>query len=212
MLIKEVTFLKSAADKSGFLVTNKPIICVAGRSNVGKSSFINMLANRKKLAKTSDTPGRTRLVNYFDFGEFILADLPGYGYARVSRSEKLKWAKTLDDFFNLTKICHAFSLVDIRHEPTNDDKDMIKYLYDRIIPFTVLTTKADKLSRSKVNSNLKTVANSLSLGVSDIIATDYKGYGRDRVLSKIEEAIKVYYGLNSDSDAADSSTDSLKEG
>lgn len=200
MQIKEVVFIKSASDKSGFLVTDKPIICVAGRSNVGKSSFINMIANRKKLAKTSDTPGRTRLVNYFDFGEFILADLPGYGYARVSHSEKLKWAKTLDDFFNLTKICHAFSLVDIRHEPTNDDKDMIKYLYGKVIPFTVLTTKADKLSKSNVAKNLKMIANSLCLGVSDIIATDYKGFGKDKVFLKIEEAIKIYNELESATD------------
>mgnify|MGYP002518995311 CR=1 FL=1 len=76
-----------------------PLIALVGRPNVGKSTFINMLANRNKLAKTSNTPGRTRLVNYFDFGEFILADLPGYGFARVSKGEKEKWAKTLDQFF-----------------------------------------------------------------------------------------------------------------
>ena len=84
MIIKGATFLTSAADKKGFLRTEKPVIAVCGKSNVGKSTFINMLANRNKLARTSAEPGRTRLVNYFDFGEFVLADLPGYGYARVS--------------------------------------------------------------------------------------------------------------------------------
>ena len=86
-------FIISAADKSQFVKSEKPIIAVCGKSNVGKSSFINMLAGRKKLAKVSKDPGRTRLVNYFDFGEFILADLPGYGYASVSKQEKMKWAR-----------------------------------------------------------------------------------------------------------------------
>ena len=99
MVIKNATFITSAATKAQFITPDKPMIAVCGKSNVGKSSFINMLANRKKLAKTSSAPGRTRLVNYFDFGEFILADLPGYGFAKVSKMEKEKWAKTLDSFF-----------------------------------------------------------------------------------------------------------------
>ena len=98
MKITKAEFITSAAQKSQFITPAKPMIAVCGRSNVGKSSFINMLANRKKLARVSQQPGRTRLVNYFDFGSFILADLPGYGYARVSKAEKIKWAKMLDDF------------------------------------------------------------------------------------------------------------------
>ena len=108
-----------------------------------------MLANRKKLAKVSKEPGRTRLVNYFDFGSFILADLPGYGYARVSKDEKIKWAKLLDDFFaDRTNAAHVFALADIRHDPTADDRQMIEYLYFHLIPFTIVATKADKLSRA----------------------------------------------------------------
>ena len=99
LVIKNATFITSAARSEQFITPDKPMIAVCGKSNVGKSSFINMLANRKKLAKTSSEPGRTRLVNYFDFGAFVLADLPGYGFARVSKSEKIKWAKTLDSFF-----------------------------------------------------------------------------------------------------------------
>ena len=99
MKINNATFITSVASADKLYKTNKPIIAVAGKSNVGKSSLINMLANQKKLAKTSVTPGRTRLINYFDFGEFILADLPGYGFAQVSKAEKAKWAKTLDQFF-----------------------------------------------------------------------------------------------------------------
>ena len=99
MIIKDATFITSVADKKGFLKSEKPIIAVAGKSNVGKSTFINMLANKNKLAKTSNTPGRTRLVNYFDFGDFILADLPGYGFAQVSKTEKDKWADLMESFF-----------------------------------------------------------------------------------------------------------------
>ena len=91
MKINNAEFVISVASADKFLKTDKPIIAVAGKSNVGKSSLINMLANQKKLAKTSTTPGRTRLINYFDFGEFVLADLPGYGFAKVSKEEKKKW-------------------------------------------------------------------------------------------------------------------------
>ena len=99
MIIKNASFITSAARPEQFIKKNKPTIAVVGKSNVGKSSFINALANMKKLAKTSDTPGRTRLVNYFDFGDFVLADLPGYGYAKVSKEEKDKWAVTMEKFF-----------------------------------------------------------------------------------------------------------------
>lgn len=206
MQIKNATFIKSVADASNFLSFDKPIICCTGRSNVGKSSFINMLANQKKLAKTSNTPGRTRLINYFDFGEFVLADLPGYGYANVSKQEKIKWAKTLEKFFELTEISHVFALVDVRHKPTNDDKDMIKYLYANIIPFTVTTTKADKLSRAQLNAQLKVISQELSLGLSDILSTSYNGYGKDRVLEKISLVVENYKleknnDLNVDSDS-----------
>lgn len=103
MIIREAKFITSAADRKGFVRPDKPMIAVCGKSNVGKSSFINMLANRNKLARTSAEPGRTRLVNYFDFGEFLLADLPGYGFARVSKGEKEKWAHLLDDFLHRTR-------------------------------------------------------------------------------------------------------------
>lgn len=203
MQIKMATFIKSAAEPKQFLQFDKPVICCTGRSNVGKSSFINMLANQKKLAKTSNTPGRTRLVNYFDFGEFILADLPGYGYASVSKQEKVKWGKTLERFFELTEISHVFALVDVRHKPTQDDKDMIKYLYANIIPFTVTTTKADKLSRAQLNKQLNEISQELSLGVGDIISTSYKGYGKDKVLEKIEKVIENFYNSQADSDLDD---------
>ena len=187
LVIKNATFITSAATKAQFIKPDKPMIAVCGKSNVGKSSFINMLANRKKLAKTSSEPGRTRLVNYFDFGEFILADLPGYGFARVSKGEKEKWAKTLDDFFkDKENIAHVFMLADSRHDPTADDVQMIEYLHVHTLPFTVTLTKADKLSRMKLKEHIKAIAADLYLAPANLLATSSEtGYGKEDVLDKI---------------------------
>lgn len=193
LVIKNATFITSAATAAQFITPDKPMIAVCGKSNVGKSSFINMLANRKKLAKTSSEPGRTRLVNYFDFGEFILADLPGYGFARVSKGEKEKWAKTLDQFFkNKENIAHVFMLVDSRHDPTVDDVQMIEFLHYHTIPFTVTLTKADKLSRMKLKEHIKAIAADLYLAPNNLLATSSEtGYGKNEVLSKIHSVIDI---------------------
>ena len=193
LVIKNATFITSAAKKEQFITPDKPMIAVCGKSNVGKSSFINMLANRKKLAKTSSEPGRTRLVNYFDFGEFILADLPGYGFARVSKGEKEKWAKTLDSFFkDKEKIAHVFMLVDSRHDPTEDDVQMIEFLHFHTIPFTIVLTKADKLSRMKLKEHIRAIAADLYLAPANLLATSSEtGYGKVDVLTKIHSVIEV---------------------
>ncbi len=188
--ITKAEFITSAASKEQFVKTDKPIIAVSGKSNVGKSSFINMLANRKKLAKVSKEPGRTRLVNYFDFGSFILADLPGYGFARVSKEEKARWAKLLDAFFAEVKIAHVFALCDIRHDPTDDDKQMIEYLYYNIIPFTVIATKSDKLSKAAAARSIQNIAAIYKCGAGNIIATSAETRGGlENVLDRIESVI-----------------------
>ena len=193
--IKNATFITSAATKAQFITPTKPMIAVCGKSNVGKSSFINMLANRKKLAKTSSAPGRTRLVNYFDFGEFILADLPGYGFAQVSKVEKAKWAKTLDAFFQDKKnVAHVFMLADSRHDPTADDVQMIEYLHYNVLPFTVILTKADKLSKMKLKEHKKAIAADLYMAENNLLATSSEtGYGKEEVLQKIAQILDVYY-------------------
>ncbi len=193
LVIKEATFITSAAKKEQFISPDKPMIAVCGKSNVGKSSFINMLANRKKLAKTSSEPGRTRLVNYFDFGEFILADLPGYGFARVSKTEKEKWAKTLDHFFqDKGKLAHVLMLVDARHDPTADDRQMIEFLHYHTIPFTVVMTKADKLSKMKLKEHTKAIAADLFLAPANLLATSAEtGYGKGEVLQKLRAVIDL---------------------
>lgn len=193
LTVKNATFITSAAKREQFITPTKPMIAVCGKSNVGKSSFINMLANRKKLAKTSSEPGRTRLVNYFDFGAFILADLPGYGFARVSKGEKEKWAKTLSAFFEKKEeIAHVFMLVDSRHDPTEDDVQMIEFLHYHTIPFTIVLTKADKLSRMKLKEHIKAIAADLYLAPANLIATSAEtGYGKTDVLNKIHSVIQT---------------------
>ncbi len=192
MKIKEATFITSVASEKNFYKTDKPIIAVAGKSNVGKSSLINMLANRKKLAKTSTTPGRTRLINYFDFGDFVLADLPGYGFAKVSKEEKAKWGKLMESFLSTQKIDLLLSLVDIRHNPTEDDITMVNYLYHYRIPFVLIATKADKLPKTKIKPQIQTLATKLKVGVGDITASSSEtGLGKEAVLSLIEKAIEV---------------------
>ena len=191
MKITNAEFITSVADKNKFYKTEKPIIAVAGKSNVGKSSLINMLANRKKLAKTSVTPGRTRLINYFDFGEFVLADLPGYGYAKVSKEEKKKWANLLETFLATEKITLLISLVDIRHKPTEDDKMMVNYLYHYQIPFVLVATKADKLGKTKIIPALKDISAELRVGIDDITASSSEtGLGKDKILQLIQTAIE----------------------
>jgi GTP-binding protein len=192
MKITNATFITSVASADKFYKTDKPIIAVAGKSNVGKSSIINMLANQKKLAKTSVTPGRTRLINYFDFGEFVLADLPGYGYAKVSKEEKKKWGELLEKFLQTQDIKLLISLVDIRHDPTSDDKMMINYLYHYQIPFVLVATKADKLGKTKIKPRLKEISADLRVGIADITASSSEtGLGKQEVLSLIEKAIST---------------------
>lgn len=196
MQINNAKFITSAASPSQFIKSEKPIIAVVGKSNVGKSSFINALAGMKKLARTSDTPGRTRLVNYFDFGEFILADLPGYGYAKVSKAEKDKWADTMEKFFADKTACdYVLSLVDIRHDPTTDDITMINFLHSSAIAFTVIATKTDKVSRMQVKQRLKSIANRFALTENDVygISSETKA-GKDEILSKLDSVTAVIKG------------------
>lgn len=189
--ITNAKFITSAASKAQFIKPDKPVIAVCGKSNVGKSSFINMLANQNKLARVSKDPGRTRLVNYFDFGDFVLADLPGYGFARVSKEEKAKWARLLERFFAEKNAAHIFALCDLRHDPTEDDKQMISYLYYNVLPFTVIATKADKLSKAAAARSITNIAATFKCGSDNIIAVSSQTrQGLDKVLEHIESILR----------------------
>ena len=191
--IGEVKFITSAADKKGFYGGEKPVIAVCGKSNVGKSSFINMLANRRQLARASAEPGRTRLVNYFDFGAFVLADLPGYGFAHVAKSEKERWARLLDDFFAEGRVSHVFALADIRHEPTADDRTMIDFLYYTQTPFTVIATKCDKLSRAQLTKRRAEIANAIGVGTGNVfLISSLKKTGKEDILARIDALTEAW--------------------
>ena len=194
MIIKNSQFITSAGGKEGFLNEDVPKIAVAGKSNVGKSSFINFIANNSKLARTSNTPGRTRLVNYFSFNndELWLIDLPGYGYAKGSKVEIAAWGKLMEDFFEEKILDHVIFLVDIRHNPTKEDVAFMKYLYFYQIPFTVIATKKDKIPKTKIKQHLQAIASVLQIGIGNIFAvSSEKKEGKENVMEIFENVIEV---------------------
>ena len=166
MEIKKAEFITSMAQYGKFEGVGLPQIAVAGKSNVGKSSLINKLCNRRSLARTSQTPGKTRLINAFLLNDsFHLIDLPGYGFAKVDKQEKLRWGKMMQDYFEQSdELRHVLCLVDIRHEPTEDDKQMNLFLRQMGIPFTVIATKADKISRGARQKQLAPICRALLVG------------------------------------------------
>ena len=192
-MIKQARFVTSVADASKTPDYGVPEIAIAGKSNVGKSSFINFMVIQNKLAKTSQEPGRTRLLNYFEInnGEYYFVDLPGYGYAKVNKQEKQKWGGLIENYLRTSeRLINVFVLVDIRHEPTDDDKMLINYLYTYNIPFTIIVTKADKLSRSQQQKCLAVIATSLCVGIKDILVTSASAKtGKDAVLARIDMLI-----------------------
>ncbi len=191
MIIKNARFITSAASPAQFIKSDKPIIAMVGKSNVGKSSFINMLAEQKKLARTSDTPGRTRLINYFDFGEFILADLPGYGYAKVSKEEKEKWGDVMEKFFaDKNNVNFVVSLLDIRHDPTADDVSMVNFLHSNAFSYFFVATKSDKLPKSQVKPRIKSVADYVKVTEFNVIpVSSVEKKGRAEVLDRLGKVI-----------------------
>ena len=194
MIIKNAKFMTSYASFKKGDGFDADEIAIAGKSNVGKSSFINFLANHNGLAKTSSTPGKTKLINYFSVnnGEFMLVDLPGYGFAKVGEEEKRKWDKMIGSYLTESeRLKGVIVLVDVRHEPTALDKQMIAYLHHYHVPFFVVATKSDKLSKAQISKQKSIIANALSLGTADITTvSSLKKEGKDAVLEKIENLLK----------------------
>ncbi len=194
MVIKSAEFIKSTGEDRAYYESDYPEVAFVGRSNVGKSSLINFIARRRKLANTSATPGKTKLINYFLINKtFLLVDLPGYGYAQVSRDAQGKWAEFLDEYLKTSKnLKCVYLLLDVRRTPTAQDEQMLKYLYANQIPTVLVVTKTDTLSKSQVNNQLMIITAKLGVNRSDLILTssqDKKGY--EQLMESIEQRISV---------------------
>ena len=192
-MIKKAVFVTSVGSINQIKTDCKNEIAIAGKSNVGKSSFINFICNNSKLAKTSKEPGRTRLLNYFSIndGEYYLVDLPGYGYAKVNDAEKEKWGRLIETYFKTSpNLKNVFTLVDIRHDPTENDMIMFKYLYFYNIPFTIIATKADKLSRSAQMKRKKEIADFIGVGVDNVLVCSSKEKkGSEEIFKRIDQIL-----------------------
>ena len=193
MRIINTKFIKSASKKEEFIVDELPQIAIVGRSNVGKSSLINLLTNNSKMAKTSSTPGRTRLVNYFNINnQFYLVDLPGYGYHKASKSIADSWDKVMNDYFiENEKLKLVFVLLDCRIMPTELDKQMLDYLAENEIPAVIIMTKTDKISRSDLFLNMSKISKEIRFNKDLIIATSaLKKQGVERIETLLDEYLK----------------------
>ena len=194
MNFQNVEFLLSAAEPGAFPKSKLPEIAFAGKSNVGKSSVINRLLQRKNFARVGDKPGKTVHVNYFLLDrKCYLVDLPGYGFAQVSKQEKQRWGKLMEDYFAAGRITLGVLIVDYRHPPTNNDITMADWFLQSGCPFVVVANKMDKLKKSELEPNLKTIREDLALpqDVRIVPFSAEKGTGRDELVRILLEAVRV---------------------
>ena len=188
MNLNNVEFLISAASPSNFPNDGRKEIAFAGKSNVGKSSVINRVLQRKNFARVGEMPGKTIHVNYFLVDKkCYFVDLPGYGYAKVSQKEKDRWAKLMEDYFAANRIDLGILIVDARHAPTNNDITMAQWFYETGCPMVVVANKLDKLKKSEIEPNLKTIREDLELpdAYPIIPYSAEKGTGRDDLIKLI---------------------------
>ncbi len=193
MNLQNVQFLISAASPKDFPKTRLPEIAFAGKSNVGKSSVINRILQRKNFARVGEKPGKTIHVNYFTVdSKCYFVDLPGYGFAKVSQAEKDRWGKLMEDYFAANRIDLGVLIVDYRHPPTNNDITMARWFMDSGCPLVVVANKMDKLKKSELEPNLRTIREDLELPDDCLIIpfSAEKGDGRDALVKQIMSAVK----------------------
>lgn len=188
-------FVSAAGTSSQLQQSTKPEVIFSGRSNVGKSSLINKLVNRKSLARVSATPGKTATINFFDVDKFCLVDLPGYGYAKVSRSEKDRWAELMEGYFAQDRnFCLVVQIVDMRHPPTQDDLNMIEFLYQSGFEFIIVLTKKDKLKKTAQKQSLERLNEILSEyeGIELFPFSALNGEGTDEIRDVITRYVENF--------------------
>ncbi|MEW9670812.1 ribosome biogenesis GTP-binding protein YihA/YsxC [Ammoniphilus sp. 3BR4] len=195
MKVTSADFIISAVGPKQYPQEAQPEIALAGRSNVGKSSFINKMLNRKNLARTSSKPGKTQTLNFFKInGEFYFVDVPGYGFAKVSKTEKEKWGKMIEEYFiGRQELKAVVQLVDLRHPPTRDDQDMYTFLKHYDIPVIIVATKADKISKGQWQKHIKVVKETLDVEKGDtiILFSSETGQGKDEAWKEIWNRINA---------------------
>ena len=190
--VNKADFIKSAASPAQFVRSSVPAVAFAGKSNVGKSSVINRLLNRKNFARVGSEPGKTIHVNYFLIdGRLYLIDLPGYGYAKVSQAERERWGKLMEDFFASGLFQLGVMIVDARHKPTQDDVTMAAWFKNSGCPMVVVANKLDKLKKSEIEPNLARIRETLDLP-EDVLLIPFsaeKGQGREALLAEIGKLV-----------------------
>ena len=193
MVIKNVSLYIVCGITSKLPENNRPEIAFAGKSNVGKSSLINALMNRKSLARTSSQPGKTQTINFYNVNDAMyLVDLPGYGYAKVSKSAQEQWGKLIERYLHQSQMLKAvFLLIDIRHEPSNNDKMMYDWIVDNGYNPIIIATKLDKLKRSQVQKHVKMIKQGLNLipGTQVIPFSSTSKQGREEIWQLMEELL-----------------------
>ncbi len=194
LVVRQLEFIGGMASPNGWRPPAElPEIAFAGRSNVGKSSLINRLLHRRKIARVSNTPGRTREVNFFKVNDaFVLVDLPGYGYAKISKAQKAEWRPLIEGYLKESPMLRGVvQLLDVRHEPTNDDLQMLDFLGELGVPTIVVTTKTDKLSTAKARERVAEVAAAAAVDVEQVIPfSAVTGAGRDALAESIVELLQ----------------------
>lgn len=183
-------FLTSAVNVQGYPTHDLKEIALVGRSNVGKSSLINTLVNRKKFARTSNQPGRTQTINFYQVDTICLVDLPGYGFAKVPQEVRLQWGTMIDDYLTMRpNLVGILQLVDVRHKPTEDDRMMINWFQEMDMPYALIATKLDKISRGKHQQHTKIIRE--VMGVSPILFSSENKQGRGQVFDAIKKLIEI---------------------